>query len=183
MIYVALLRGVNVGGKGKVEMAKLKTTFEKLGFTRVKTFINSGNIVFEAASNDTPELTKSIEAAIQRAFALPVPVLLRNLEQVHTLVEQVPDTWVTDGNMRCEIIFLWPEADKATAGDDLGSNADIEDLKYVPGSLVWRVDRVHVTRSRLPRRLIGGPLYAFMTMRNINTVRKLHQLMLDAAQH
>ena len=48
MVYVALLRGINVGGKNIVEMARLKQAFEELGFTSVKTYINSGNVIFRA---------------------------------------------------------------------------------------------------------------------------------------
>ncbi|MFT3751872.1 MAG: DUF1697 domain-containing protein [Paludibacter sp.] len=68
MIYVALLRGINVGGNNKVEMKKLKSTFELLGFTNVVTYINSGNIVFEDISKEQVVIVNEIEKAIKKDF-------------------------------------------------------------------------------------------------------------------
>lgn len=65
MIYVALLRGINVGGNNKVEMKKLKATFERLGFTNVVTYINSGNIIFEESTKAQNTIVAEIERAIK----------------------------------------------------------------------------------------------------------------------
>jgi uncharacterized protein (DUF1697 family) len=61
MIYVDLLRGVNVGGKGKVEMSRLQDVFERLGYINVVTYINSGNVIFEPATDRCPKIAKDIE--------------------------------------------------------------------------------------------------------------------------
>ena len=70
MIQVALLRGINVGGNNKVEIKKLKTTFELLGFENVVTFINSGNIIFEDLSKGQEVMVNEIEKAIKQDFQL-----------------------------------------------------------------------------------------------------------------
>src|SRR5579871_5313649 len=83
--YVALLRGINVGGNNKVEMAKLKRTFEQLGLLDVRTFIASGNVVFRASTADRRGLTTTIEAQIEADFGLKVKVLLRDLKSMGNL--------------------------------------------------------------------------------------------------
>ncbi|MEZ4194988.1 MAG: DUF1697 domain-containing protein [Candidatus Paceibacterota bacterium] len=76
--YVALLRGINVGGNNKVEMTKLKVCFESLGYNNVITYINSGNIIFETKKTDTKKLTEEIEKVIKDTFKLNIKVLLRD---------------------------------------------------------------------------------------------------------
>lgn len=177
MIYLALLRAVNVGGN-KVEMAKLKLTFEGLGFGPVKTFIASGNVIFRSAKADRTALARRIETAIERDFGLTVSVLLRDLPAMAYLVQALPSTWVNDKFMKCDVMFLWPDIDRPAILADLPSNEAIEDIKYLPGAVVWRIDRDKVSHSRMFK-LVGTKLHKRMTVRNPNTVRKIYQLMLD----
>lgn len=72
--YIALLRGVNISGKNKVPMAELKLGFESLGFTDVRTWLNSGNVVFSSEETEPAALTGQIEGMIQRRFGLEIPV-------------------------------------------------------------------------------------------------------------
>jgi len=179
MTYVALLRGVNVGGNNKVEMAKLKSTFEGLGFGNVKTFIASGNVVFRTNGADKAVLAKAIEAAIEKDFGFHVDVLLHDLSTIGTLVKELPDDWVEDKITRCYVMFLWNEVDNPRVLEQLPHSPDIEDMKYVPGAVVWHIKRMNITKSRVLK-IIGTPFYKQLTMRNVNTVRKLYDLMLAA---
>lgn len=179
MTYVALLRGINVGGNNKVEMAKLKLTFETLGFENVKTFIASGNVIFRTSAADEAVLTKAIEAAVEKDFGFHVDVLLRNLPTIEALVKGLPDDWVEDKITRCYAMFLWKEVDAPEVLKQLPSNPDIEAMKYFPGTVVWHIKRANITKSRVLK-IIGTPLYKQLTMRNINTVRKLYEIMLTA---
>jgi uncharacterized protein (DUF1697 family) len=70
--YVALLRGINVGGKTSINMARLKECFEEQGFLNVKTYINSGNVIFNTSSSVTVKLEQKIEKAIIVNFNFPV---------------------------------------------------------------------------------------------------------------
>ncbi|HSX14753.1 MAG TPA: DUF1697 domain-containing protein [Candidatus Saccharimonadales bacterium] len=177
MIYAALLRGINVGGTGKVEMAKLKVTFERLGLSAVKTYINSGNVIFLTESRDQQQLTAQIEAAIEHDFGFSVKVLLRNIDQVEKLVEAIPNSWVNDTNMKCDVLFLWPEIDDPNIVEQLPNDPEIEDVKYFPGAVVWRIDRGKVIESKMVK-LVGTKLHKQMTARNSNTVCKIYDLML-----
>ena len=111
MIYVALLRGINVGGNNKVDMKKLKNTFEELGYTNVVTYINSGNIIFEAKGKKEDKIIKEIELAIKKDFALEIKVLIRDFESIKSLCKKIPNTWVKNETMRTDVMFLWEEFD------------------------------------------------------------------------
>jgi uncharacterized protein (DUF1697 family) len=174
--YVALLRGINVGGHGKVEMPRLKDCFDAQGFKDVSTFTNLGNVFFETSATNRVRMVKKIEHAIEREIGFRVPVVLRTGAEIARVVKAVPKGWVTDQRMRCDIMFLWPDVDSRSVLKGIPSQPDVEDLKYVPGALVWRIDRAHIGKSKV-RTVIGSKLYKNLTIRNINTVRKLNDLL------
>lgn len=74
--YIALLRGINISGKNKIPMAELKKNFETLAFTNVKTYLNSGNVIFSTDEKDTNELSKTIESMIKQQFNIDVPTFV-----------------------------------------------------------------------------------------------------------
>jgi uncharacterized protein (DUF1697 family) len=176
MTYVALLRGINVGGGRKVDMKELKATFERAGMEEVRTYINSGNVLFRAASGEPGQLVRLLESAIRSTFGFPVKVILREAGDVKALVEALPDTWVNGPDAKCDVMFLGEDIDGPDVLDRLTIKPDIDDVRYVPGAILWRVDRPNVTRSGMMK-LVGTELYAGMTVRNCNTVRKLDALM------
>jgi uncharacterized protein (DUF1697 family) len=177
MMYLALLRGINVGGKNKVEMSRLKTVFESIGATGVRTYINSGNVIFDY-DRAPPRLGAAIEKAIESAFGFEVRIVLRTVDDVKSLTRAIPDAWKEDASMRCYVMFLWEDVDDPSVLDLLTIKDGIDDVKYLPGTVVWRVDRDVLTRSGMMR-LTSDNLYKRMTIRNVNTVRKLADLMGD----
>lgn len=172
---MALLRGINVGGKSRVEMARLKASFETLGCHDVSTYINSGNVIFR---DDRPssELVPLIEKAIAKEFGLPVRVVLRSLPNIQKLCEKIPSDWANDQEQKTDVLFLWDEIDSEDILDKVRINAEIENARYIGGALVWNIGRENVTRGGAIK-LIKTDLYRHMTIRNINTVRKLYELM------
>lgn len=174
MIYVALLRGVNVGGKGMVSMADLKVCFEKEGYTDVKTYINSGNILFSAPKSDTQKLATQLEKAIERDTKLHVRVLVKTDQELHKIEAAVPKGW-DDPAIRCYVLFLWPASDTAKALETIPTNPAVEQVKYVPGVVLHMYDKKNASKSRL-NRLNGTQLYQDITIRNLNTLRKLVEL-------
>ena len=87
--YVALLRGINVGGKTAVPMAELRAELEKLGLGKVKTHLNSGNALFESSLEEAA-LEPMIEAALGVRFGFQIPVLVRSAEEIHAAAEGLP---------------------------------------------------------------------------------------------
>jgi len=160
-------------------MPRLKAVFESLGFVAVKTYINSGNVIFRTKSSDRGRLTSKIEKAIEADFGTPVAVVLRDLAEMKKLVAKIPDEWVTDKDWRCDVMFLWPEYDRKAVLKEFPINPEIEDVRYLPGAVVWHIAARDVTKSRRSK-MFGTPLYRGLSIRNVNTVRKLAQLMAEA---
>lgn len=176
MIYVALLRGINVGGNNKISMKLLKETFEQAGMTAVTTYINSGNIIFADLSHSQEELPELLEQAIIKDFSLNIKVMIRNIDEIRTVVEALPDSWSNDDQLKSDVMFLWEEADKPSVLDELPIKPGIGTLLYVPGAILYAVERHNVNKSGMTK-LIGSKLYRYMTIRNVNTTRKIYQLM------
>jgi uncharacterized protein (DUF1697 family) len=167
---------VNVGRNRKVEMPRLKSVFERLGFDAVRTYINSGNVIFRSRARDKGRLTRKIEAGIEEEFKSPVAVLLRDLGEMEKLVRRMPDDWTNDQRQRCDVMFLWSAFDRRKVLQDLPIDEEIDDVRYVPGAVIWRIDAKNAPRSRRTK-LTATPLYRGLTVRNVNTVRKLAELM------
>ncbi|HEX7259416.1 MAG TPA: DUF1697 domain-containing protein, partial [Candidatus Saccharimonadia bacterium] len=110
MRYAALLRGINVGGKAKVAMPKLKAVFETLGCTDVITYINSGNVVF-LDGRSSKELVPLIESAIAEEFRLAIRIVLRDSMAITKLCKEIPSSWTNDSVQRTDVLFLWEEID------------------------------------------------------------------------
>ncbi len=175
MRYVALLRAVNVGGNNKVTMPDLKDAFEAAGMTAVRTYINSGNVIFASEATDRAGLATTLRDAIRRRAGFDVDLMLRDVEELRAIVGALPDHWRNDSSMRCDVVFLRDGMDAAVVLEELQPRPGIEDALSLPGAIVWRVDRKNATRSRLTR-IVGTPLYKQVTVRNCNTARKLLEL-------
>lgn len=174
--YVALLRGINVGGNSKVSMKDLKTCFEELGFTDVRTYINSGNVIFAPAGKPVAKLAEIIEQGIKKHIGLDIRVVVRSLEQIELLCKKIPKAWTNDASSRTDVLFLWKEVDRPSVLSELVINKDVDHLLYIKGAVVWHFNRKDYNKSKM-HKFIGTFVYKNMTARNINTTRKLHVLM------
>lgn len=175
MIYAALLRGINVGGKNKIPMKELKQAFEEDGMSSVKTYINSGNIVF-TDKRPKEEVTAILEEAIFAHFDLRIKVLVYSIEEYNRIAEAVPEDWTNDDQLKSDVLFLWEEVDDPAVLEELTLKPGIDRVEYVPGAILWSVERDQVTRSGMAK-IVGTKLYQSVTIRNVNTVRKIHDLM------
>jgi uncharacterized protein (DUF1697 family) len=176
MVYVALLRGINVGGNNTIDMTALKVTFESVGMESVRTYINSGNVIFTSADPDSGALADTLERAIAERFGLAIGALVLSVGQMTAITASIPTDWANDDTQKCDVFYLWPDADRPSIIDELGAKPGIDDVLYVPGAVIRRVARIDATRSGLLR-LFGNPVYRRMTIRNCNTARKLVALM------
>lgn len=176
MVYLALLRGINVGGNNKVDMKQLKASFEQAGMMAVSTYINSGNVIFQSDNEDEMELANVLEKAIGRAFGFHVKVLVRSHATMRKIAGELPKEWINDATMKTDVMFLWEGYDTPDVLKRVIIKPGLDRVKYVPGALLWSVNRSNVTRSGLLK-IIGTDLYRHMTVRNCNTFRKLMYLM------
>lgn len=171
--FVALLRGINVGGKNRVEMPRLKNVFERLELGAVRTYINTGNVLFTADSRG--DLPSDLTEAIADEFGFEIPVLVVDASRFLAVAASIPSDWRNDSSMKCDVMFLWEHVDEPAVVESLGPKDGIDHLRYVPGAVIWRVDRENINQTRLAR-IVGTDLYRAMTVRNCNTVRKLADL-------
>lgn len=88
--YVALLRGINVGGNKKVPMADLKKVLETMGYKNVKTLLASGNVLFDSSEKKPATLRKDIEAALEKKFGFTVPTIIRTKDEIEKLIKTDP---------------------------------------------------------------------------------------------
>lgn len=176
MVYVALLRGINVGGKNKIDMKLLKETFVRTGMESVTTYINSGNVIFTDMKHTKTEITNLLEEAIFRYFQLNIKVLIRSLNDFEHMIKVLPESWRNDKNMRRDVLFLWEEFDRKTVINELKIKPEVDTVMYVPGAILWTLDKVNITKSGL-NKFIGTDVYKKMTARNVNTTRKIYEIM------
>ncbi|CAH0120444.1 DUF1697 domain-containing protein [Paenibacillus sp. CECT 9249] len=176
MIYIALLRGINVGGNNKIDMKLLKQAFEQAGMNNVKTYINSGNIIFTDNSHSKAELPRILEEAILASFGLQIKVVVRSFDDMQKVISSLPDSWTNDDRMKSDVMFLWEEVDNESVLDKLLIKPDIDTVIYVAGAILWSVDRKNAAKSGM-QKLPGSKLYQNMTIRNVNTTRKVYELM------
>jgi uncharacterized protein (DUF1697 family) len=177
MRYIALLRGINAGTLRRVEMGTLRQLFERLGYTRVSTYLNSGNILFEAGQ-DVEEIHKMVETSLKEEFGFEIPTLIKSDFEMRGIVHAIPTTWQNNDEQRTDVAFLFPEIDSEEILSDLPVKRDFIDLCYVPGAVIWNLDRKNLNKSRL-NKIISHPYYQLMTVRNVNTARYLAGVNLD----
>jgi uncharacterized protein (DUF1697 family) len=175
MVYVAFLRGVNVGGKGIVSMAAIKEALVALGLSDVRTYINSGNVIFSTRASDARKLMARIEKALEQHTGMTIKLLVMDHKTLKKMVDAIPSNWVDDKTMRTYVLLLWKELDDRGIVDRLPTKPGVDELRYTPGAVVWRVDRENVGRSHM-NRIVGTPLYKKITIRSANTMRKLNEL-------
>jgi len=175
-VFVALLRGVNVGGNNMISMSSLKKSFEALGFPHVTTYINSGNIIFTTKEKDARKLEKRIEQMLSKEYELGSRVVVRSLPEMEQLVKNLPRSWSADSRWRYNVIFLRHSIDSEAILADLPANSDIEEIVYRPGALLWSAQATEMNRTNLAK-LSSRKVFQDMTVRNLNTTKKLCDLM------
>lgn len=175
MKYVALLRGINVGGNRKVPMSELKSVFEKLGFTGVDTYINSGNVVF---SSDSALNAFSISKTLYEHFGFEADILILSADKMIAIADAIPAGWTNDrpstgkSGQKSDVVYLFNDVDKPGILEIIGYKPEVENMLYVPGAVLVNISRSNQSKCSLLK-LVGTPAYKRMTIRNISTARKL----------
>ena len=179
-IFVALLRGVNVGGNNMINMGALKESFREMGFVRVQSYINSGNIIFASKETDARKLEKKIEQMLSKDYELGSKVVVRSVAEMEQLVESLPPSWGEDTRSRYNVIFLRHTIDSEDILAEMPFQKDVEQLFYRPGTVLWSAEVSEITRSNMAK-LSSRKMFQDMTVRNLNTTRKLCALMKKVA--
>ena len=172
--YVALLRGVNVGGRNRLPMADLRAIFAEAGCAAVQTYIQSGNVVFEAAADLTERLPEIVTTAIQRQFGFESAVVIRSGEELRQVVASNP--FDTSGDPRFLHVAFLAEAPGDEAVSRLDPERSPQDAFAVRGRHVYLHYPNGVAGSRLTNEYRAAQLRTASTMRNWRTVLTLLEM-------
>lgn len=173
--YVALLRGINISGKNKVQMAELKKGFESLAFEEVKTYLNSGNVIFSSDEDDIKKFTHQIEAMIKKQFDLDIPTFVISRELLEDILHNAPDWW---GNENKEIydnlIFIIPPATFSDVYNEIGEpKKELEKIKDYKEVIFWSFNRKDYQKTNWWSKTASANISTKLTIRTANTVRKI----------
>ena len=172
--YIAFLRGVNISGKNKVPMAELRKDFERLDFGEVKTYLNSGNVVFSSDEDNTERLTKQIERMIKNQFNLDIPVFVISREKLADILRNAPDWWGTENKeIYDNLIFIMPPATFAEVYREIGEpKEELEKIKDYKEVIFWSFSRKDYQRTNWWSKTASANISSKLTIRAANTVRK-----------
>ena len=165
--YVAFLRAINVGGTRVIKMADLKRMFESFGCADVQTYINSGNVIFEAEGS--PELEASIEHQLEKSLGYNVEIFLRTMDEVIAIVKKSPFAEEGEQTLFVSLLRLKPTAAARKAVLALATETD---SFAVPGREVYWLRRDR-EKSPFNNNFIEKALGISATARNMTTLRKI----------
>lgn len=175
--YLALLRGINVGGNNIIRMSALKEEFEKAGFADVSTYIQSGNVIFTAPSADKGKLVKKIEALLSEKFAYEARIVLISREEVRAAMAEAPEGFGSEPEKyKYDVIFLKDPLTSEEAMKSVTLKEGVDRADAGKFALYFSRLRSMDAQSRLGK-IVTTPLYKNTTIRNWNTASKLLALM------
>lgn len=168
--YIALLRGINLGGH-TVKMDKLKKHFEELGFKNVETFIASGNVIFEAAAKSTAALEKKIGAHLEKSLGFPAMTFLRRDDELAAVLTDHPFERGDDENLY--IGFLAEEPTKAARASLMKHRNPSNEFHVNGREAYWLCRNKQMSESTFFRVGLEKALGMPVTVRNVTTIGKL----------
>lgn len=172
--YIALLRAINVGGYRKIKMAELRQMFHAMGFQNVSTYIQSGNIVFDAADESPSEISERITLQIEDTFGHEVPTLIRSHREMKDAFDCFPfqegDGW------KGYISFLMHEPDEEKAREVVNNPSEIEKFELAGRELHVLVNKKADQKPLFSNSYIEKLLDCIATSRNLRTVSKILDL-------
>lgn len=172
MPYLALLRGINVGGKARLPMKALATIFAQAGAREIRTLVQSGNVIFEAAE---PELiVAEVTTEIAKAYGYPGRIVLRSAAEMQSAFLANPFAGAPLDTLHCYFLADWPKAEAVNALDMQRSPSD---SFVVNGREIYLHLPNGMARTRLTNVYFDGNLGTLSTARNWNTVARLVERM------
>jgi uncharacterized protein (DUF1697 family) len=172
--YIAFLRGINISGKNKVSMAELKQGFEKLNYAEVKTYLNSGNVIFLSDEADTINLTSQIEEMIKKQFRLDIPVFVISKEELEDILYHAPDWWGDESKeIYDNLIFIIPPATFKDVYEIGEPKEELEKIEEYKETVFWSFNRKDYQKTNWWSKTASANISSKLTIRTANTVRKI----------
>ena len=178
--YVALFRGINVGGKNKVSMSVLKAAFEAAGFAEIRTYINSGNVVFRAEGEDAMTLQQMCRQIIVDTFGLDILTAVFSAEEYAEALNHAPDWWGNNAESKHNAIFVIKPVLTAEVIEEVGeTKPGYEQVESYGQVIFWSAPIKTFSQTRWSQVVSARTLYNSITIRNANTAKKLLHLLGD----
>lgn len=173
--YIALLRGINVSGKNKVPMAELKKCFESLGVMEVKTYLNSGNVIFSSADKNVTALIDQVERMMRRELGLDIPVFIIPQEELADILRHAPDWWGTENKGNYDnLIFILPPATFPDIYYEIGAPKEgLEQIQEYQSAVFWSFSRKDYQETNWWSKTARADIGSKLTIRTANTVRRI----------
>lgn len=177
MKYLALLRGINVGGKNVVKMVALRAAFEDMGFTDVSSYIQSGNVLFQSSEKSSAKVLKKIETGLEKAFAYENPIVLLTAKQLSEAYESAPKGYGDEPQKyHYDVLFVKPPLTVKNASDEIVLREGVDEKFEGKHALFFR-RLISKAGKRYLAKLVALPIYKQMTIRNWNSTSKLVEMM------
>ncbi|MGB9936386.1 MAG: DUF1697 domain-containing protein [Methanobacterium sp.] len=176
MKYIALLRGINVGNKNRIKMVDLVTIFESMGFREIKTYLQSGNVIFNYHASNTAKITGEIEKKLFSTFEYPVSVIIRTEDELEKVVNNNP--FIKEDNVEIDkihVTFLRDVLD-ASAVPNLDINKGEDEKFKIIGREIYLYLPAGYSRTKLTNNIFEKKLKTTATTRNWKTVTKLLEI-------
>ena len=174
--YIALLRGVNVGGKNKISMPLLKAAFIERGFFDVVTYLNTGNIIFTSEIQDAMLLQKQCQQIIKDVFHVDLAIAVISAYDLSEALLHAPNWWDNDTESKHNAIFAIAPASVESIIKEIGeTKPDYEQVFHYGTIIFWSAPLKTFSRTRWSR-IASTSAYNTITIRNANTTKKLLQL-------
>jgi len=174
--YIALLRGINVGGNNTIKMADLKRAFENKEFQNVTTYINSGNVIFDSELDETT-LKNTCKKLITENFNLDIPTCVISDKELQDALDHAPNWWNNDPKSKHNTIFVIPPTTTKTICTKIGEvKPEYEKIAYHGKVLFWSAPITTFSQTRLTKIVQNKTAYNAITIRNANTTLKLLEL-------
>jgi len=175
--YLALLRGINVGGNNIIKMADLKACFEQMGFEDVSTYIQSGNVIFASEEKNIAKLTDLIEKTLTKRFNYQSKIVLLNSNMLKEVIEEAPENFGKfPDKYRYDVIFIKVPLTAHEAIKDVPLKEGVDKAHNGQHTLYFSRLISRATQSHLSK-IIKLPIYKNMSIRNWNTTTKLWSMM------
>jgi uncharacterized protein (DUF1697 family) len=181
-VHVSMLRGINVSGHHIIKMERLRASFESLGFANVKTYIQSGNVVFQSAKSSPAALSKKIEAMILSQFGFSIAVISRSADELESIISNSPLSGLTGIDVEKLHVAFLSESPSAPAIKKLSELTLAPDLSRCAGKEVYLYFPNGFSKSSLWKHPLDRVLSVTATTRNWKTVNTLHQMCLDCGR-
>ena len=174
--YIALLRGINVGGNNIVSMPILRKAFEKAGFCNVSTYINSGNIFFSFDDTDIEAMQSRCQQIIAETFKLDIPVAVISPKALTAALDNAPEWWDKDKELKHNAIFVISPANAEDIIKEVDEiNHEYEQAGHYGQVIFWSAPLKSFSKTKWSK-FVSTSARTKITIRNANTTKKLLQL-------